>query len=93
MLFAPLDIVLTEYDVVQPDILLFTAERKHLLNAERVTRVPPDLAIEILSPSTVYQLTGGELALSHAATAGESVRSALLPELSLRPSELVFDLP
>ena len=52
VLFAPLDIVLTEYDVVQPDLLLFTAERQHLLNPRQVTRVPPDLAIEILSPGT-----------------------------------------
>src|SRR5471030_3062666 len=50
VLFAPLDIVLTEHDVVQPDLLLFAKERQHLLHPERVTRVPPDLAIEILSP-------------------------------------------
>src|SRR5580765_2063630 len=52
VLFAPLDIVLTDYDVVQPDLLLFTEERRHLLDLRKVTRVPPDLAIEILSPST-----------------------------------------
>jgi Uma2 family endonuclease len=52
VLFAPLDIVLTEYDVVQPDLLLFTQERRPLLNLRKVTRVPPDLAIEILSPRT-----------------------------------------
>ena len=28
VLFAPLDIVLTEYDVVQPDLLLFVEERQ-----------------------------------------------------------------
>jgi Uma2 family endonuclease len=52
VLFAPLDIVLTEYDVVQPDLLLFTREREHLLALRKVTQVSPDLAIEILSPST-----------------------------------------
>jgi Uma2 family endonuclease len=52
VLYAPLDIVLTEYDVVQPDLLLFTHEREHLIDARAVTRVPPDLAIEILSPGT-----------------------------------------
>jgi Uma2 family endonuclease len=51
-LFAPLDIVLTDFDVVQPDLLLFTAERAHLIHPRRVTRVPPDLAVEILSPGT-----------------------------------------
>jgi len=38
-------------------------------------------------------LSGDELALSHTATAAEAVRSALLPELSLRPSNLIADLP
>jgi Uma2 family endonuclease len=52
VLYAPLDIVLTDYDVVQPDLLLFTREREHLVNARKITRVPPDLAIEILSPGT-----------------------------------------
>src|SRR5882672_5702469 len=42
VLFAPLDIVLTEYDVVQPDLMLFTRERQHLINPRKVTRVQPD---------------------------------------------------
>ena len=52
VVYAPLDVVLTEYDVVQPDMLLFTRARRHLLRADQVARIPPDLAIEILSPST-----------------------------------------
>jgi hypothetical protein len=32
VLYAPLDIVLTEYDVVQPDLLLFTRDREGLLD-------------------------------------------------------------
>jgi Uma2 family endonuclease len=52
VLFAPLDIVLTEYDVVQPDLLLFTRERAHLVDPRKVTRHQPDLAVEILSPRT-----------------------------------------
>jgi Uma2 family endonuclease len=52
VLFAPLDVVLTDYDVVQPDLLLFVPERQHLLDPQTVARVPPDLAIEILSPGT-----------------------------------------
>jgi Uma2 family endonuclease len=63
VLFAPLDIVLTEYDVVQPDLLLFTKERQHLLHLEKVTRVPPDLAIEILSPSTAGNDRGRKMQL------------------------------
>ena len=58
VLYAPLDIVLTEYDVVQPDLLLFTREREHLVDARNVTRVPPDLAVEILSPGTAMNDRG-----------------------------------
>jgi Uma2 family endonuclease len=63
VLFAPLDIVLTEYDVIQPDLLLFTHERQHLLNLRKVTRVPPDLAIEVLSPSTAGNDRGRKMQL------------------------------
>jgi Uma2 family endonuclease len=63
VLYAPLDIVLTEYDVVQPDLLLFTQERQHLVQLRKVTRVPPDLAIEILSPSTARNDRGRKLQL------------------------------
>jgi Uma2 family endonuclease len=63
VLFAPLDVVLTDYDVVQPDLLLFTRERQHLLNPETIARVPPDLAIEILSPSTAGNDRGRKMRL------------------------------
>ena len=63
VLFAPLDIVLTEDDVVQPDLLLFTRERQHLVNPCMVTRVQPDLAIEILSPGTASNDRGRKMRL------------------------------
>jgi Uma2 family endonuclease len=63
VLYAPLDIVLTEYDVVQPDLLLFTRERQHLVDPRAVTRHAPDLAIEILSPSTAGNDRGRKLQL------------------------------
>jgi Uma2 family endonuclease len=63
VLYAPLDIVLTEYDVVQPDLLLFTRERQGLISLRKVTRHPPDLAIEILSPSTASNDRGRKLRL------------------------------
>jgi Uma2 family endonuclease len=49
---APLDIVFTEYNVVQPDVLYFEPERLRSLSPRAVIRTPPDLAIEVLSPST-----------------------------------------
>ena len=51
-LVAPLDIVFDEHDVVQPDIVFFRAERRHLVRPYEVTRVAPDIAVEVLSPST-----------------------------------------
>jgi Uma2 family endonuclease len=48
---APLDVILTNVDVVEPDIVYLTAEQvKHL--AERAVEEPPTLAVEVLSPST-----------------------------------------
>ena len=60
---SPLDIVLTDYDVVQPDVLLFMPEREHLLHMRKVTRHAPDLAIEILSPGTERNDRGRKLRL------------------------------
>lgn len=60
---APLDIVLTDFDVVQPDVLLFMPEREHLLHMRQVTRHAPDLAIEILSPGTAWNDRGRKLRL------------------------------
>jgi Uma2 family endonuclease len=60
---APFDIVLTEYDVVQPDVLFFRAERRHLIDMMEATRVPPDLAVEVLSPSTERRDRGRKMEL------------------------------
>ncbi|MCY4120919.1 MAG: Uma2 family endonuclease [Acidobacteria bacterium] len=49
---APFDIVFDEYDVAQPDVVFFRAERSHLVRPDVVTRSAPDIAVEVLSPST-----------------------------------------
>jgi Uma2 family endonuclease len=49
---APIDIVFSEYDVVQPDVLFFGPGRAHLIDLDRAIRHAPDLCAEILSPST-----------------------------------------
>lgn len=49
---APLDIVFDEHDVVQPDIVFFRAGRRHLVQPYAVTRAAPDIAVEVLPPST-----------------------------------------
>ena len=48
---APFDVVLSDTDVVQPDLLFISRAREHTLTDENV-RGAPDLVIEILSPST-----------------------------------------
>jgi len=51
MFFAPIDVVLTNVDVVVPDLIYVSAERAVGLRAEGIFTAP-DLAVEILSPST-----------------------------------------
>ena len=48
---APLDVVLSNTDVVQPDVLFISRAREHRITDKNVQGAP-DLAIEILSPST-----------------------------------------
>ena len=49
--FAPFDVVLTNNDVVQPDLLFISRESADILTAANVQGAP-DLVVEILSPST-----------------------------------------
>jgi Uma2 family endonuclease len=52
VLGTPIDVVFSEHDVVQPDLVVFGAARQHLIQAGEPIRHPPDIAVEILSPST-----------------------------------------
>ena len=51
---APCDVVLSDTDVVQPDLLFVSKERSHIINEDNI-RGAPDLVIEILSPSTAQR--------------------------------------
>lgn len=51
LLYAPCDVVLSEEDVVQPDILFVSKDRRAIIKEECI-KGAPDLVIEILSPST-----------------------------------------
>ena len=49
--FAPVDVVLSPSNVLQPDLLFIAWDRLRIFNPAFVEE-PPDLVVEILSPST-----------------------------------------
>ena len=51
LLHAPLDVVLGERDVVQPDIMFISKERFGIISEEEI-RGAPDLIVEIVAPAT-----------------------------------------
>lgn len=53
VLYAPVDVVLSENNVVQPDILFIAEKHANIITEKNITGVP-DLIIEILSPATGY---------------------------------------
>ena len=54
---APVDVVLSDTDVVQPDLLFISRAREDKITDENV-RGAPDLVIEILSPATADRDVG-----------------------------------
>jgi Uma2 family endonuclease len=46
------DIVFSEDDVARPDLVFFTPARRHLVQIDATIRHPPDLVVEVISPST-----------------------------------------
>ncbi|MCA9458433.1 MAG: Uma2 family endonuclease [Nitrospira sp.] len=48
---APTDVIFTETDVVQPDLLYIVKEQEHIITRENIQGAP-DLIVEILSNST-----------------------------------------
>jgi Uma2 family endonuclease len=62
---APLNIRLSNHDVVQPDLLFIAREREEIITATSIDGVP-DLVVEILSPGT-RGIDGGRKATLYAA--------------------------
>lgn len=61
--FAPCDVVLSDTDVVQPDLLFVSRERRRLLAGGDNVQGGPDLVVEILSPATAERDLGCKRAL------------------------------
>jgi len=51
-------VVLSDTDVVQPDLLFVSREREHLLSGGENVQGAPDLVVEILSPATAERDRG-----------------------------------
>ncbi|MCD5407003.1 MAG: Uma2 family endonuclease [Desulfotomaculum sp.] len=51
VLDAPLDVLLSPYDVVQPDIIFISRKRSSIVTEANI-KGAPDLLVEVLSPST-----------------------------------------
>ncbi len=62
LVFAvPIDIVFSEYDVLEPDVVYFCEARRHVVDMMKATRAAPDLAVEVLSRSTERRDRGRKL--------------------------------
>jgi Uma2 family endonuclease len=48
---APFDVLLSEHDIVQPDLVFVSESRRAIITADNIQGVP-DLVIEVLSPSS-----------------------------------------
>lgn len=59
---APTDVVLSDHDIVEPDVFFIVQKRLSIIGLNNIQGAP-DLVIEILSPSTTAQDRGPKLAL------------------------------
>lgn len=60
-ILSPIDIVFSQYDVVQPDIVFLTPESLREISIDSPIRRSPDLAVEVLSPSTASNDRGRKM--------------------------------
>ena len=70
VLFAPVDVELTENDIVQPDFVVVLSERASIIEPSRIVGAP-DLVVEIVSPSSRDHDTVSKLALYERTGVGE----------------------
>jgi len=68
--YAPCDLLLSETDVVQPDLFYIAAARRSIITDKNIPGAP-DLVVEILSPATEVRDRGVKLKLYARAGVGE----------------------
>jgi Uma2 family endonuclease len=51
LFIAPFEVLLSDHDIVEPDLLFLSTARAHFLTSQNL-QGPPDLVVEILSPGT-----------------------------------------
>jgi Uma2 family endonuclease len=60
---APTDVVFSDFDVVEPDVIYVSHQRRDRYLTERCLAGPPELVVEVLSPSTRRIDEGAKLRL------------------------------
>lgn len=81
---APLDVILSDHDTLQPDILFVAAGRESIITP-RACEGAPDLVVEVLSPSTSRR----DLVLKRERCAHFGVREYWLVDPAARSLELL----
>ena len=51
---APTDLQLSDFDIVQPDLIIILRDKRTIITPTKIKGVP-DLIVEILSPSSAHQ--------------------------------------
>jgi Uma2 family endonuclease len=82
---APVDVVLADHSVVQPDVVYLSAEHRGIA-AERVEG-PPDLVVEVISPGSIRRDRSEKLALY----ARSGIREYWLAEAAGRQIEFLVN--
>ena len=81
---APFDVILSDHDTLQPDILFVAAGRESIIT-QRACEGAPDLVVEVLSPSTSRR----DLVLKRERYARFGVREYWLVDPAARSLELL----
>ena len=55
LLWAPLDVFLDDYNLFQPDLLFIKNENRFRIDPDDGVIGPPDLVVEVISPSSIRQ--------------------------------------